>query len=78
MTTKGRGGGSGARGTRWAAHRRTEVSRGGHGGGVRLVTAVAAPALLSCWWKKPAGLVGPKTPSGPVQRPRPVGLIKEK
>jgi hypothetical protein len=49
------------------------VAGGGHGGGVRSVTAAVVPR-----WKKLAGPVGPKTPSGPVQRPKPVGLIKEK
>jgi hypothetical protein len=52
-----------------------EVAGGGHGGGVRSVTTAAVPAPFDWRWKKPAG---PKTPSGPMQRPRPVGLIKEK
>jgi hypothetical protein len=54
------------------------VAGGSHGGAVRSVTAVGAPALHDWRWKKLTGLVGPKTPSGPVQQPRPVGLIKEK
>jgi hypothetical protein len=54
------------------------VAGGGHGGGVRSVTAAVVPTLLGWRWKKLAGPVGPKTPSGSVQRPKPVGLIKEK
>jgi hypothetical protein len=54
------------------------VAEGGHGSGVTSVTAAAMPALLDWRWKKPVMPVGPKTLSGPVQRPCPVGLIKEK
>jgi hypothetical protein len=43
------------------------VARGGHGGGVRSVTAVAVPALLGSRWKKEAGgAVWAKRPSGPA------------
>jgi hypothetical protein len=54
------------------------VAGGSHGGGVRSVTAAAVHAVLGWRWKKPVGPVGPKTPSGPVQQPWLVGLIKEK
>jgi hypothetical protein len=54
------------------------VAGGGHGGSMRSVTAATAPTLLGWRWKKPPGPVGPKTLVGPVQWPRPVGLIKQK
>jgi hypothetical protein len=43
-----------------------EVAGRGHGSDAGPVTAAVARSLLGWRWKKPAGLVGPKRPSGPA------------